>query len=151
MTEKINQFIGVVNRYIRLFKVKLKDIDRCKQAGRIGIWHAINKFDKNKGIKLITFVTKCVKNSIIKELQSKFDHKPLEYANSIACKERVNINDYLPDNLEHEEKQLIKLKVSNYKDCEIRNIMNISIKAFYSLQEQTYNKIRKSNEENTFC
>ena len=56
------------------------------------------------------------------------------------------IDEVLPDNLDVEEQAIFYYKRSNYKDMEIRDILDMSKKDYKAKVRSFYNKLRAVNE-----
>ena len=54
------------------------DTDDLKQAGNLGLWKAVPKFDTAHGMKFLTYAAPAIRNAMIH-----FYRKPLEYAQMV--------------------------------------------------------------------
>lgn len=69
MDKMIEQYMNIVYSILNKRFSQNKNDDDFIQAGRIGLWKAIEKFDPMFGYKFETFAWKCVYNSILNEFK----------------------------------------------------------------------------------
>ena len=69
-----------------------------------------------------------------------------EIFSSIVTYDKNDIEEIFPDNLDIQEQAIFYYKRSNYKDMEIRDILNMSKQEYKSKIRLCYNKLRIINE-----
>ena len=112
------------------------------QAGRIGLWKALQKFNPDKGSKFSPYAWNPIRWEIIKEIKMmkrKKDHIDLSSVHVPAYIEKEKFWEYLPD-LTDEERMVLDLRLMEYRFHEICTKMGKSNtyikKLFYSAVEK---------------
>lgn len=125
MDDLIEENMGLVVSVVNSFSPKTaSDRDDYIQAGRIGLWKALKKYDASRGCKLSPFAWNPIRWEIIKEIKKQkrdlYCSFPKGYSSLYYMKE--DFWDTIPINLQEEEKNLIDLRRMGYKLAEMANI-----------------------------
>lgn len=152
MEDLIEQNMGLVVSIVNSFNPKSdEERDDYIQAGRIGLWKAIKKYNPNKGCKFSPYARNPIRWEIIKVI----NHKEKVNNNCISnelisdlldMKNDENFWEYLPETLTQEEKDVIMLRRMGHNFSEIcKNIgrgRHYTKKLFINAVE----KMREANE-----
>ena len=99
------------------------------QAGLIGLLKAIRNYDKNKA-KFSTFATVCIRNEIQNLNKKSKKHKSKNSRHVREQDKQYNnkdpLSEYLPEFLPEEYKFIISLKIQNYTNAEISDLISCS-------------------------
>ena len=114
--------MGLVISVVNSFSPKTaSERDDYTQAGRIGLWKALKKYDKSRGCKLSPFAWNPIRWEIIKEIKKQkkalYCSIPNGYTSLYHMKE--DFWDKIPVILQEEEKELIDLRRMGYKLAEM--------------------------------
>ena len=103
------------------------------QEGRIAMWQSISKWDKARG-EFLPFAFSAIRNSInyILSVQARKSGPPTIYAHELELDNRktdgpdctfVDLDGWM-ENLTPEQKQIVSLRLTGYKQNEIGEILN---------------------------
>ena len=152
MEDLIEKNMGLVASIVNSFQPKDQtEREDYLQAGRIGLWKALQKFNPDKGSKFSPYAWNPIRWEIIKEIKimkRKKDHVDLSSIHIPAYIEKEKFWEYLPD-LTDEEKMVLDLRLMEYRFHEICAKMGKSNtyikKLFYSAVEK--NKEQEYGQE----
>ena len=122
MKDLVEENMGLVISIVNRFNPKnLTEREDYIQAGRIGLWKALEKFCEDRGTKFSPYAWNPIRWEIIKEI--------------------------VPSTLTQEEKRIISLRLegNNFKD--ISSQLNLSRSSVKKLFNSAVKKIRDNNEE----
>jgi len=125
MNELIEQNMGLVVAVVNSFKPQNPtEREDFVQAGRIGLWKALKKYDSTKGAVLSTYAWNPIRWEIIKEIKSlkKSRYKPLPHAKIPSYTNSEEFWEILPPSLSEEEVSLLELRRMGYKLAEMAEI-----------------------------
>ena len=97
-------FIGKVAndlfRSMNLAQVGLNlDTDDLKQAGNLGLWKAVPKFDAARGMKFLTYAAPAIRNAMmdmVRDAFAAFEQRMVTEDKDGICYQRVSLDDVLP-------------------------------------------------------
>jgi len=112
-------------------------------AGRIGLWKAIEKLDTTKG-KIATFAWGPIRWAIMKELRKK-RLIPIENLNPQARARIEDLWEYIPETITSDEMKILELRLEGYKFKEIGGILDTHFSTVKSRYYKALGKIRKGN------
>ena len=143
MEDLIEKNMGLVASIVNSFQPKDQtEREDYLQAGRIGLWKALQKFNPDKGSKFSPYAWNPIRWEIIKEIKMmkrKKDHIDLSSVHVPAYIEKEKFWEYLPD-LTDEERMVLDLRLMEYRFHEICTKMGKSNtyikKLFYSAVEK---------------
>jgi RNA polymerase sigma factor (sigma-70 family) len=139
----LEQYKALIIAQANFFNPKNADErEELIQVGTLSALSALKAYDPEKG-KLSTFLTHCIRNSILSFIQK--DKKTVELTDH-AIEQSENFNEILPDLTEEEEK-LINLKLMNYSRKQIAEEFGIDERVASYKLSKLYEKIRKANED----
>lgn len=151
MDELIEQNMGLVISIVNSFKPKNHtERQDLVDAGRIGLWKALQKYNLKSGNLLSTYAWRPIKWSIIREIRN------VKSSGNISIEDlthdpEVNNHDkiweYYHSNITEEEIQLIDLRNQGYKFREICEKLNQSPSVVKNKIYKLINKIREINEQ----
>lgn len=147
-SDLIETHMGLVVSVVNSFKPQnITERDDYIQAGRIGLWKALKKYDETKGAVLSTYAWNPIRWEVIKEIKSlkRGRYSSLSQANVPACLEKENLWESIPSFLNEEEIDLIELRKMGYKLAEMADIAG---KKTSYVKRVFYNAIRKIREAN---
>ena len=124
------------------------DFEDIIQVALMSMLKAYRKHDPKRSV-FSTFATFCIRNDLIKFIKKQHKNKDMpagEIFSSIETYDKNDIEEILPDNLDIQEQAIFYYKRSNYKDMEIRDILNMSKQEYKSKIRLCYNKLRIINE-----
>ena len=148
MDELIEQNMGLVIDAVNSFCPRnLTERQDLIDAGRIGLWKALQKYNKDKGV-ISTYVWRPIRWSIIRELKrKKYALSLSDYPQQSMPESGAGIWELFTTNMTDDEKQLIDLRCQGYKFreiCELVNETPANVKnKFYKALE----KIKEGNNE----
>ena len=125
MNELIEENMGLVISVVNSFKPQNQtEREDYVQAGRIGLWKALKKYDNGKGAVLSTYAWNPIRWEIIKEIKSvkKNRYKPLSFTNSPSYLTKEGFWELLPPSFSEEEVLLLDLRRMGYKLSEMADI-----------------------------
>lgn len=147
-SDLIETHMGLVVSVVNSFKPQnITEREDYIQAGRIGLWKALKKYDETKGAVLSTYAWNPIRWEIIKEIKSlkKCRYSTLSQANDPAYTEKESLWESIPSFLNQEEIGLIELRKMGYKLAEMADIAG---KKTSYVKRVFYNAIRKIREAN---
>jgi|TARA_R110002020_G_scaffold46539_9_gene132358 RNA polymerase sigma factor (sigma-70 family) len=125
MDELIEEHMGLVVSIVNSFKPKNHtERDDLIDAGRIGLWKALKKYDIKKDCKLSTFAWRPIRWSIIKEIKNRRESTSINNIPVPSTQKKERIWEAIPSNLTEDEKLLIELRCEGYKLREICDILD---------------------------
>ncbi len=157
--------INIVKHY------KLNSLERedLIQEGMIGLFKAIETFDRSMNVKFSTYAKKCIENHIKNALSNLWKHKKTEVSSEEKLDELIELNNPELKTISEENEKLIKKYIDGFdtieqtvlkkflegkKYKEIALELDISIKKIDNILTKIRKKlaeyIRKQNEENNF-
>jgi len=125
MNELIEQNMGLVITVVNSFRPQNPtEREDYLQAGRIGLWKALKKYDHSKGAVLSTYAWNPIRWEIIKEIKSlkKNRYKVLSDANLPTYIDKDEFWEIVPSFLSEEEVSLLELRRMGYKLSEMAEI-----------------------------
>jgi RNA polymerase primary sigma factor/RNA polymerase sporulation-specific sigma factor len=75
------------------------DTDDLKQAGNLGLWKAVPKFDAARGMKFLTYAAPAIRNAMmdmVRDAFTAFEQRMLTVGKDGVCYQRVSLDDVLP-------------------------------------------------------
>ena len=75
------------------------DTDDLKQAGNLGLWKAVPKFDAARGMKFLTYAAPAIRNAMmdmVRDAFTAFEQRMLTEGKDGVCYQRVSLDDVLP-------------------------------------------------------
>jgi len=75
------------------------DTDDLKQAGNLGLWKAVPKFDAARGMKFLTYAAPALRNAMmdmVRDAFTAFEQRMLTEGKDGVCYQRVLLDDVLP-------------------------------------------------------
>ena len=100
LIENNKSFIGkVANDLFRSMNLAQSglnlDTDDLKQAGNLGLWKAVPKFDAARGMKFLTYAAPAIRNAMMDMVRDAFKRIVTEDKDGI-CYQCVSLDDVLP-------------------------------------------------------
>jgi RNA polymerase sigma factor (sigma-70 family) len=136
--------ISIVNKFNPVNETQRQDMI---DAGRIGLWKGLEKYNIEIGWKISTFVWRPIRWSIIKEIRNiRYD---ISINNIVEPSGNTSDNlwEYLSDNLSTEELEIIELRKLGYKFREISEVLNKSPSIIKNTFYRAIKKIAKEYNE----
>ena len=101
LIENNKSFIGkVANDLFRSMNLAQSglnlDIDDLKQAGNLGLWKAVPKFDAARGMKFLTYAAPAIRNAMMDMVRDAFAAFEQRMVTEDKCCQRVSLDDVLP-------------------------------------------------------
>ena len=75
------------------------DTDDLKQAGNLGLWKAVPKFDAARGMKFLTYAAPAIRNAMmdmVRDAFTAFEQRMVMEDKDGICYQRVLLEDVLP-------------------------------------------------------
>ena len=75
------------------------DTDDLKQAGNMGLWKAVPKFDAARGMKFLTYAAPAIHNAMmdmVRDAFTAFEQRMVTEDKDGICYQRVSLDDVLP-------------------------------------------------------
>ncbi len=75
------------------------DTDDLKQAGNLGLWKAVPKFDAARGMKFLTYAAPAIRNAMmdmVRDAFAAFEQRMVTEDKDGICYQRVSLDDVLP-------------------------------------------------------
>ena len=75
------------------------DTDDLKQAGNLGLWKAVPKFDAARGMKFMTYAAPAIRNAMmdmVRDAFAAFEQRMVTEDKDGVCYQRVSLDDVLP-------------------------------------------------------
>jgi RNA polymerase sigma factor (sigma-70 family) len=153
MDDLIEANMGLVVSVVNLFSPKSdEERDEYIQAGRIGLWKALQKYDPDRGCKFSPYARNPIRWEIIKAINAykKYNNHLEPNDLIVGYLETNNDSDfweYIPDDMfTDEEKQVIYLRLSNYNFTEICKKIGRGRHYTKKLFMSAVEKLRETNE-----
>ena len=154
MDELIEQNMGLVASIVNSFGPKNHtEREDLMDAGRIGLWKALKKYDKKNGL-ISTYAWRPIRWSIIREIKNR---KPslnsvsvdnLEnVAPALSSEPQENIWELFSNDMDEEEKTLIELRRQGYKFHEICEILDQTPSKVKNKFYKLIKRLREANAE----
>jgi|TARA_Y100001938_G_C8048434_1_gene410249 RNA polymerase sigma factor (sigma-70 family) len=150
MQELIEKNMGLVVSVVESFRPKSsEERDSYIQAGRIGLWKALKKYDPSKGAALSTFAWNPIRWEIIKEIKTISKNKgySISQMSGFCYEKKSDFSELYPNNLTEEEAFIMDLRRSGYKLREICDIIERGRSYVKKTVYRAISKIRDANEE----
>ncbi len=104
LIENNKSFIGkVANDLFRSMNLAQSglnlDTDDLKQAGNLGLWKAVPKFDAARGMKFLTYAAPAIHNAMmdmVRDAFTAFEQRMVTEDKDGVCYQRVSLDDVLP-------------------------------------------------------
>lgn len=124
MEDIIEENMGLVISIVNTFNPK-NDTERQDliDAGRIGLWKAIKKYNPESNTKVSTFAWRPIRWSIIRELQRKNNCVSLSEVAEPLIHNKERIWELLPSDTTEQEKEIVRLRCEGYRFKEISEEM----------------------------
>ena len=106
-----------VKSFLRHYKLNALEREDLIQEGMIGLFHAIETFDKRKGFKFSTYSNTCIRNRIYNALDSLWQHKK-KIDNERDIEEIVSNSDPENSSIQTELSENLESAVSKLNDLE---------------------------------
>lgn len=148
MDELIEENMGLVAKIVNQFQPRNHtERQDLMDAGRIGLWKALKKFDVNSGNVISTYAWRPIRWSIIREIKNhRYRHASLhEVCESISMEKKDQLWECYTANITDEEKRILELRMQGYKFREICAILD---EPSSSLKNKFYNLINKLKKAN---
>jgi RNA polymerase sigma factor (sigma-70 family) len=112
-------------------------------AGRIGLWKALRKYDYSKG-KISSYAWKSIRWFVKKEIDQfkKHAYKQLKDEH-VYCHSKFNLWEFLPKELTSLETEILRLKLDGCSVKEISEILDISTSVAKNSLYKAIKKIKK--------
>jgi len=154
MEKLIEKNMGLVMSIVNSFHPKDQtEREDYLQAGRIGLWKALKKFNPEKGNVLSTYAWNPIRWEIIKEIRSKGGKTTLFSLSGIDCEPPTLPNvemlfwEYLPSSLNKIESHIIHLRLQGYNFKEISSKLDYNRSNIKKMYQSAVSKIRETNSQ----
>tara|TARA_R110000824_G_scaffold128568_4_gene289515 strand:- start:28230 stop:28682 length:453 start_codon:yes stop_codon:yes gene_type:complete len=150
MDRLIEENMGLVVSVVNSFKPhNATERDDYTQAGRIGLWKALKKYDVEKGAALSTFAWNPIRWEIIKEIKSLKKDRYLSFslAPTPVYIQKEAFWESCPENITNEECELLELRRMGYTLDEVAGIAGRSKSYIKKVLYRAINKVRESDEQ----
>lgn len=100
------------------------------QVGLIGLLKAIREYKEDKA-KFSTFATVCIRNNMLNLLRKTKNKNSVIFDSDFLASSQIDQEsffDYVPDYLSEEHKFILNLKLQNYNNREIREMISCTKK-----------------------
>ena len=80
------------------------DTDDLKQAGNLGLWKTVPKFDAARGMKFLTYAAPAIRNAMmdmVRDAFAAFEQRMVTEDKDGICYQRVSLDDVLPGEEHH--------------------------------------------------
>lgn len=146
MDELIEQNMGLVASIVNSFGPKNHtERQDLMDAGRIGLWKALQKYNKHHGHLLSTYAWRPIRWSIIREIKNRKKSISLNDVPPPLTELPDNIWEYYTNDMTDEEKRLIELRCQGYKFREICEIVNETPSAVKNKFYKLIARLREAN------
>jgi len=148
MDDLIEENMGLVADIVKKFKPKNHtEREDLMDAGRIGLWKALQKYDLESGNAISTYAWRPIRWSIIREIKNQNSNKTLSLIDNtyVDIKSKENLWELFTNDMTDEEKKIINLRQQGYKFREICGILNQSPS---SVKNKFYNLLVRLREAN---
>tara|TARA_R110000824_G_scaffold10866_1_gene47575 strand:+ start:65034 stop:65492 length:459 start_codon:yes stop_codon:yes gene_type:complete len=152
MKDLLEENMGLVISIVNRFNPKnTTERDDFIQAGRIGLWKALDKFCESRGTKFSPYAWNPIKWEIMKEIRSAMKHKhvPLNPDNDDDIGNYTSKESFwelIPSSLTSEERDVIKLRLEGCNFKEISSEFDWSRALVKKIFDSAVKKIRDNNE-----
>jgi|TARA_Y100000310_G_scaffold270418_1_gene284219 DNA-directed RNA polymerase specialized sigma subunit len=149
MDDLIEKNMGLVVSVVNSFRPQNQtEREDYIQAGRIGLWKALKKYDPTKGAVLSTYAWNPIRWEIIKEIKSakKGRYAPLTRARCPLYRNKDELWEVLPSLLSEEEVNFLELRKMGYKLAEMADITGRTSSYVKRIFYKAVKKIREKNE-----
>lgn len=149
MDDLIEKHMGLVVSVVNSFKPRNStEREDYVQAGRIGLWKALKKYDATKGAVLSTYAWNPIRWEIIKEIKSakKGRYVSSTFNNPPSYCTKDAMWEVLPSFLSDEEVGLVELRKMGYKLAEMAEITGRTSSYVKRIFYKAVRKIREKNE-----
>tara|TARA_R110002020_G_scaffold215614_7_gene422865 strand:- start:3460 stop:3918 length:459 start_codon:yes stop_codon:yes gene_type:complete len=152
MKDLLEANMGLVISIVNRFNPKnTTERDDFIQAGRIGLWKALEKFCESRGTKFSPYAWNPIRWEIMKEIRSAMKHKhvPLNPDNDDHIGDYVSKESFwelIPATLTSEEREVIDLRLEGYNFKEISSELDRSRALVKKIFNSAVKKIRDNNE-----
>lgn len=148
LEENMGLVISIVNRFNPKNTTEREDYI---QAGRIGLWKAIDKFCEDRGTKFSPYAWNPIRWEIIKEIRSsmKHKHRSLNFENEEEAGEYMSSESFwelVPSDLTPNEREVVRLRLEGYNFKEVSEELDLNRSAIKKLFNSAIKKIRDNNE-----
>lgn len=145
MEDIIEENMGLVISIVNTFNPK-NDTERQDliDAGRIGLWKAIQKYNPKKNVKVCTFAWRPIRWSIIRELQRRNSCVSLNEIAEPLTHNKERIWELLPSDTTDQEKEIVRMRCEGYRFKEISEEMQEDADV---IKNKFYKLIRKLKEK----
>ena len=95
------------------------DTDDLKQAGNLGLWKAVPKFDAARGMKFLTYAAPAIRNAMmdmVRDAFAAFEQRMVTEDKDGICYQRVSLDDVLSG-----EEQLRRMHKKNWTNCQLQH------------------------------
>ena len=145
----IKQNYGLASQIVRKFYFKNSsyEYEDMMQVALMAMLRAYRRHDPQKS-KFSTFATFCIRNDLIKLIKKHNKNKTVLSGDMTqsSYQETDDIFELIPNNLTNNEFAIFYYKTMNYKDKEIRDILDLSIENYKIESQSLIEKINISNE-----
>ena len=152
MEDQIEQNMGLVVSVVNSFNPKSdEERDEYIQAGRIGLWKALQKYDPDRGCKFSPFARNPIRWEIIKTINNGKKYNNQADLNNViigfleVCSDD-DFWEYMPDILTSEEKKVIELRCMGHNFTEICKEIGRGRHYTKKLFMSAVEKLRDTNE-----
>jgi RNA polymerase sigma factor (sigma-70 family) len=150
MDELIEENMGLVAKIVNSFEPKnYTERQDYMDAGRIGLWKALKKYDVKSGNVISTYAWRPIRWSIIREIKNYNKHKNISLQDVSDKFYSRNLDNELwecyTNEMTRDEKLILSLRVEGYKFREICNILDQSSS---SVKNKFYNLVKKLRKAN---
>lgn len=115
------------------------------QVALMSMLKAHRKYNSGKSA-FSTFATYCIRNDLIKFVNKNKDLRQLAQKKPEHIHIKEDVEEVLPETLTTKEQAIFFYKKCNYKDFEIRDILNLEKKSYKDMVKSCYKKISEANE-----
>lgn len=151
MDNLIEENMGLIVSVVNSFKPKTAiEREEYIQAGRIGLWKALKKYDSTRGCRLSPYAWNPIRWEIIKEIKKQkkdqYCSLPQNYMPYYCMKE--DFWDKVPISLKEEERHLIDLRRMGYKLSEMADIAGKKVPYVKRVFYNAIKKIKEAHKDN---
>jgi len=148
MDELIEQNMGLVVSIVNSFGPKNHtEREDLMDAGRIGLWKALQKYNQNNGHLISTYAWRPIRWSIIREIKNRKYAVSIDQIASPAIAQTENLWECYTDDMTEDEKILIDLRREGYKFREICDILNETPSKVKNKFYKLIKRLREANAE----
>jgi RNA polymerase sigma factor (sigma-70 family) len=146
MEDIIEENMGLVVSIVNTFNPK-NETERQDliDAGRIGLWKAIKKYNPKNNVKVCTFAWRPIRWAIIRELQRRNNCVSLSEIAEPMIHSKERIWELLPSDTPEQERKIVRMRCEGYRFKEISEEMQEEPDV---IKNKFYKLIRKLKEEN---